>query len=548
MRIKILFYVLFSFTLINASTIIVDSTKTQGIPSIQIAILKAQTGDTILVKPGTYIEKVGLKSGITLLSEEGPTKTRIFAETGGSALSFSSAINVLVHGFDIYSILGTGSPIAGLVSIYDSRNIKIKNCYIHDAGNDGDCIKVWNTRDLLIESCCVWNPAKRTSQGFQECMDIRGGNDNRITIRGSWFFHKSAWGDAIIFGKGGCYNLLWENNIFGPSGGGGYGNTPVETGHHNNGISGDWNPPYPSERYVVRNNLFFGLKGGAAVGIDGPNTSLLYNNVFYKNNGVSSLIGVRGNPGTAGGPALHIYSFNNIFYDNVDKNIYEVADAESGRNLKRDNNLYYKCGPGGDLSLSAESNSIIDKNPLFAAPAMALFVPDRGLSQIRDVLNKFKIKEGSPAINSGLNAFDYTSPFHPDSVAEMLAAYDAFFSERSQNDFWDMGLHEFGAVKIKQKIAFNNQQYLRSFPNPFYDCAKIGFAVPEIERQFSLKIFSLQGKLIKDFTYNCDHKKNFTIIWDGRDFNGKAVTSGAYFYRLLVDGKVMGMEKTFLLK
>ncbi|MFH1760192.1 MAG: right-handed parallel beta-helix repeat-containing protein, partial [bacterium] len=196
MQYAILFLIIchISLSTAEAKVLVVDSTGKSGIPLLSVAANSAGAGDTVLVKPGTYSRALVPKSDITILSEQGPAKTRLFLPNGGRAVYFNNVENVTVDGLDIYSVLGTGSAIDGLVNVDYSRNIRIKNCYIHDAGNDGDCIKVWSTQDLLIENCAVWNPAKRSSGNFQECMDTRGGNDNRITLRGCWFFHKGTWG------------------------------------------------------------------------------------------------------------------------------------------------------------------------------------------------------------------------------------------------------------------------------------------------------------------------------------------------------------------
>ncbi|MEI6077256.1 MAG: right-handed parallel beta-helix repeat-containing protein [Verrucomicrobiota bacterium] len=427
-----------------AATLTVDATGRAGFKSIGAAIEKANKGDTILVKPGTYRETIRPNSDVTLISEKGPVLTSIFVERGGRGVFVDHATNVSVEGFNIYSVLGAGKPTDGLVNIQNSTNVTMRNCYIHDAPNDADCVKVSDTCRLLLEACCIWNPGRRGGkESFQEGMDTRV-RDFEITVRGCWFFHTDQGGDTLLYCKGGCFDILWENNIFGPSAGQGHANVPVQSGHQNAGAWLDYTPPYPSGRFVVRNNLFVGLKGEAAFGFQGPDTALLYNNVFYRNETEPSLITITDNPGAAGGPALNLFCFNNIFAGHGSRVIYRQRKAPvSAANLKRSHNLYYQFGGGGDLRVQDETGSIIGKDPQFVAPAIPVFDFDKGPEQIRRVRDGFKLAALSPASGAGIDPLQSTGAVHPKAIPEMLKNLEAVPGVRQPPGKRDMGLHAF---------------------------------------------------------------------------------------------------------
>ena len=444
-----LFFISLDLSCSAASTLTVDVAGHAEFSSINAAIAKAGAGDTLLVKPGIYRESVKPKSHLRILSELGPVRTSIFVEHGGRGLLIDHVDDVTIEGFDIHSVLGVGKPGDGLVNITNSTDITVRDCYIHDAPNDSDCVKVSDTRRLLLERCCIWNPASRdqSTKAFQEGMDTRV-RDFEIIVRGCWFFQQDKIGDTLIYCKGGCFDILWEDNIFGPSAGEGHANVPVQSGHQNAGEWRDYVPPYPSGRFVVRNNLFVGLKGEAAFGFQGPDTSLLYNNVFYRNETKPSLITVTDNPGAKGGPALNLFCFNNIYAANGTQPIYRQRNAAASlKNLKCGHNLYSQIGNGGDMNVEAETGAITNQDPGFVAPSVPVFDFNKGTQQIRQARAGFQTSPSSPARGAGIDPGHFVGSLHPDAIPDMRNGLGA----TSKSIHWDVGLREFTATGQQPK-------------------------------------------------------------------------------------------------
>jgi len=424
----------------SAATLTVDGAGTGPFKTITAAIAHAQPGDTLLVKPGVYRESVRPKSRLRIVAEQGPTRTSVFVEQGGRALHCDHVEDVVVEGFDFRSVLGAGKSGDGLVKLDFSADIVVRDCYIHDAGNDADCVKVNDSRRFLLERCVVWNPAGRLDRkSFQEGMDTRVRNFE-ITVRGCWFFQQDGQGDTLIYCKGGCFDILWEDNIFGPSVGGGHANVPVQSGHQNAGEAGDYNPPYPSGRFVVRNNLFVGLRGEAAFGFQGPDTALLYNNVFYRNEPKPSLITLTDNPGAQGGPALRLYCFNNLFSDPGALPVYrQRKGAATLRDFSHGHNLYAGTR-GGDVDLRAETGALVGKLPTFVAAKVPKFDHAQGTAQIRAIREGFRLAPGSPGLGAGISPQRFTGDDHPKAIPAMLHGLSAPTT-------WDLGLHDFTAAR-----------------------------------------------------------------------------------------------------
>jgi hypothetical protein len=76
-------------------------------------------------------------------------------------------------------------------------------------------------------------------------------------------------------------------------------------------------------------------------------------------------------------------------------------------------------------------------------------------------------------------------------------------------------------------VAYLNQ----NFPNPFNPETNISFFLP-IRQSVTLKIVDIAGKDIRTLVDELESQGLTTFTWDGKDNNGRQVSSGAYIYQL----------------
>jgi len=75
-------------------------------------------------------------------------------------------------------------------------------------------------------------------------------------------------------------------------------------------------------------------------------------------------------------------------------------------------------------------------------------------------------------------------------------------------------------------------ELLQNFPNPFNSKTTISFHIPIDHSDFTLKILNIRGQEVKRL-YAGNLKKGYqTVAWDGKDRNGRQVSSGIYFYSI----------------
>jgi hypothetical protein len=85
---------------------------------------------------------------------------------------------------------------------------------------------------------------------------------------------------------------------------------------------------------------------------------------------------------------------------------------------------------------------------------------------------------------------------------------------------------------LKEKIITQN------FPNPFQYTTNIEYTLPKAGN-ITIKIFDMQGQLLRDlFSGSIDAGKH-TAVWDGRTDAGREAPNGVYVYRIQFEGQTI---------
>ncbi|MFH1212985.1 MAG: T9SS type A sorting domain-containing protein [Candidatus Neomarinimicrobiota bacterium] len=86
---------------------------------------------------------------------------------------------------------------------------------------------------------------------------------------------------------------------------------------------------------------------------------------------------------------------------------------------------------------------------------------------------------------------------------------------------------------------------LQNYPNPFNPSTTIEYQIPA-EGRVEIKIFNINGQLIKTFENTHASSGNYTIIWDGKNDTGQTVVSGFYLYQVSFANSVTAKKMLFL--
>jgi len=72
---------------------------------------------------------------------------------------------------------------------------------------------------------------------------------------------------------------------------------------------------------------------------------------------------------------------------------------------------------------------------------------------------------------------------------------------------------------------------LPNYPNPFNPSTKIGYSLAE-ESRVTLSVYNVLGEKITSLVNDLQAEGSYSVLWDGKDENGKSVQGGIYLYRI----------------
>jgi len=91
-------------------------------------------------------------------------------------------------------------------------------------------------------------------------------------------------------------------------------------------------------------------------------------------------------------------------------------------------------------------------------------------------------------------------------------------------------------------------QLLGNYPNPFNPSTTISFSVTQSSDFATIEIYNLKGQKVKTLPVSNSQSHAGSVSWDGTNQTNNPVSSGIYYYKLVVDGKTVDTKKCLLLK
>lgn len=361
---------------IQAGTIRVPSDK----QTIQAAINAAVEGDTVLVSPGTYIERIDFSGkGITVQSESGQQVTFINGTGLGSAVTFNAGetSSAKLIGFTIQN--GLGLEGGGVFIRFASPQI-INNVIRNNTASSGGGVHIIGGAPLLLNNI-ISNNRAGIGGGPGGGIYISGGTSARIINNLISENVGNTTGGGIVIGGAG--DLLVQGNIIRKNrsllqGGGVY-------------IFNDDSATIITENFIVENEAGVGLGGVSEGGgiywsmPNSPNHYKIINNTIVNNDAA------RGSGVFADGYDAQTEFTNNIVVGKRSMSAFYCGNSNDlNLPIIKFNNIYSPRGAtyGGICPDQTGMNGNVSSDPLFRDQSGG----------------DYHLGPGSPCLDKGANA------------------------------------------------------------------------------------------------------------------------------------------------
>jgi hypothetical protein len=233
----------------------------------------------------------------------------------------------------------------------------------------------------------------------------------------------------------------------------------------------------------------------------------------------------------AGGVGSTFNIVNSIFYGNFTDQIYLV---NNGPEEPLTMNIYNSLIEGGEPNILNPLNwntlnwmqGNLDTDPLWTG--------------IGDY--PYALQSGSPCIDAG--TLDL-----PNGIE--LPEFDLAGNPRIYGSTVDMGAYEWQGTGTEEVTTyFPLSTHLTNYPNPFNPSTTISFSIEQNEQnqQVELCIFNIKGQKVKTLIDAVVSATEISCTWNGKDENGKRVSSGEYIARLTINGEEKAVRKMLVVK
>ena len=149
------------------------------------------------------------------------------------------------------------------------------------------------------------------------------------------------------------------------------------------------------------------------------------------------------------------------------------------------------------------------------------------------------------ALTSYIKEKNLLTSFSPFRIEIDIPDYDPVFIDLNENKA--IKINPSGVVGLDKKSSLPIKYTLsQNYPNPFNPLTRISYELPG-RLPVSLKIYDINGRLIRILVNEQQSAGNKVVQWDGTDQFGKIVTSGIYFYKLEA-GPFKQIKRMVLLK
>jgi hypothetical protein len=171
-----------------------------------------------------------------------------------------------------------------------------------------------------------------------------------------------------------------------------------------------------------------------------------------------------------------------------------------------------------------------------------------GTMDIDYPLSWISLSQSSGTLQGGeTHEIDVT--FDSEDLMEGIYECEIFISDVEERDYIRVPVTlSVSVVDAGDDIIVKSNSHLGNYPNPFNPVTTISFSVEEGISEAELEIYNIRGQNIRSYNIDTSGQQSiYSVIWDGKDDKGNAISSGIYFSKLKA-GRFTSTKKMILMK
>lgn len=102
-------------------------------------------------------------------------------------------------------------------------------------------------------------------------------------------------------------------------------------------------------------------------------------------------------------------------------------------------------------------------------------------------------------------------------------------------------------INSNDQLSASDYKLEQNFPNPFNPETTIKYSVSR-KSFVQIKVYDISGRLINSLVAKALSAGSYSAVWNGKDITGNNVSSGIYFYNMIIDGGKSVSRKMLLIK
>ena len=260
------------------------------------------------------------------------------------------------------------------------------------------------------------------------------------------------------------------------------------------------------------------------------------NGIVNGNNIIGGLVGMNNNSNV-----INCYNMSSVNGNNIVGGLIAI---------NWNNSLVSNCYNSGSVSGTDEIGGLVGRNEDSNVSNSFWDIETTGLSISVGGTGKTTVEMQNVATYTSLATIGLDDPW--DFVGNP-------FDDTGYEDYWDIDgtinngypfLTTIPVVAVEEPTFPNSSLLitnLNNYPNPFNPTTTIEFSIQN-DSKVELSIYNIKGQKIKTLAQNEFAKGSHSVIWNGDNESGRAISSGVYLYKLKVNGKTKAMRKCLLLK